>query len=408
MKHKTGILFRIGILGLFLLAGCTLENLLPQQVEPSASSASLPATTFTITPFLPRETLETEPSTPQSVHSPTAPDNTVMAVVIQPTPTVRLNPLTGLPAEHPDLLDRRPVLVKIENLPRSSRPQWGLSLADLVFEYHTEEGTTRFAALFYGNNATQVGPIRSGRLFDIELVYMYRSQFIFGGAYRTVLAKIYQQDFAKRVIVEDPSTAPALYRTDSAGSHYLMLDLNALDEVLQRNKIDNTPQDLSDMAFQQEVPPGGEPANQVFVRYSGAIYNRWDYDARSNKYLRYVDKDNAFSVQDETYTQLTDRLTGQPITADNVVMVVVKNVEVEKNIYEIRLSGTGQAYIARDGVIYEVKWYRGDADDILVLQDLQGNPFPFKPGQTWFEILSDPISIENEDDTWRFIFHFPK
>jgi hypothetical protein len=237
---------------------------------------------------------------------------------------------------------------------------------------------------------------------------MYRSQFVFGSAYRTVLAKIYQQDFADRVIVEDPSTAPALYRYDPARSNYLMLDMNALNEVIQRNQIDNTPQDLSDMTFQEQPPAGGQPANKVFVRYSSAIFNRWDYDSQSHKYIRFVDKANGFSIAEETYTQLTDRLTGQPITADNVVMVVVKNVEVEKNIYKIELSGTGQAFIARDGQIYEVKWHRGDADDILVLQDLQGNPFPFKPGQSWFEILSDPITQASQADTWRFTFHFPK
>ena len=78
----------------------------------------------------------------------------------QPSPTVlyppegygpsnfpsNVDPLTGMQAADPTLLDRRPLLIKVQNLPRNSRPQWGLSLADIVFEYYSEEGGTRFAA----------------------------------------------------------------------------------------------------------------------------------------------------------------------------------------------------------------------------------------------------------------------
>jgi hypothetical protein len=56
-----------------------------------------------------------------------------------------VNPLTGLQVANPALLDRRPLLIKVTNLPRNVRPQWGLSLADIVFEYYTEEGSARSA-----------------------------------------------------------------------------------------------------------------------------------------------------------------------------------------------------------------------------------------------------------------------
>ena len=49
-----------------------------------------------------------------------------------------VNPLTGLQVADPTLLNRRPVLVKVSNLPRYVRPQWGLSLADIVFEYYID------------------------------------------------------------------------------------------------------------------------------------------------------------------------------------------------------------------------------------------------------------------------------
>src|SRR5262245_25539804 len=81
-----------------------------------------------------------------------------------------INPLTGLEVQDLALLERRPLLVKVSNLPRNIRPQSGLSSADHVYEYYTEEGTTRFAAVFYGQDAKMVGPIRSARFFDDQLM----------------------------------------------------------------------------------------------------------------------------------------------------------------------------------------------------------------------------------------------
>ncbi len=59
-----------------------------------------------------------------------------------------VDPLTGLPVSDPALLQRRPMLIKVSNLPRNVRPQWGLSLADLIFEYYTEEGSNSLRGHF--------------------------------------------------------------------------------------------------------------------------------------------------------------------------------------------------------------------------------------------------------------------
>jgi hypothetical protein len=89
-----------------------------------------------------------------------------------------LNPLTGLPAADPALLDRRPLAIKISNYPRDIRPQYGLNEADVVFEYYIEWGYTRFIGIFYGNDATQIGPVRSGRYFDEHITRMYQAYYV--------------------------------------------------------------------------------------------------------------------------------------------------------------------------------------------------------------------------------------
>ncbi|MHB8808355.1 MAG: DUF3048 domain-containing protein, partial [Anaerolineaceae bacterium] len=87
---------------------------------------------------------------------------------VLPTATIPaqggVNPLTGLPVSDPNILNRMPVMVKVSNYPRSGRPHAGLSFADIVFDYYIGNGTNRFLAVYYGNDSSSIGPVRSGRL----------------------------------------------------------------------------------------------------------------------------------------------------------------------------------------------------------------------------------------------------
>jgi len=398
-------IFFLCLAGCFMLVACSPSAASPtagvQEANTPIPQENATATTaFTATSSAPTATLE-----PTITETPTI-TTTIEVKVTTAVPNP--DPLTGKSAESAEALNRRTILVKVENLPRSDRPQWGLTLADLVYEYHTEEGTTRFGAIYYGNNAEQVGPIRSGRVFDIQLVEMYKSIFVFSGAYVTVLDRFYQSNFYDRLITEGPADAPALYRYEPNGRNFLMLNTNLLNGVLAQRGINNSRQDVSGMTFQEMPPQGGTALNQIYVRYSSAIYNRWDYDAASGRYLRYSDTQNAYSESEEKYALLTDSLTNQPVAADNVVMVFAQNVVVSRGIYDILLYGSGTAYIARDGQIYQALWERQRTDSILTLVGPDGKPFPFKPGQTWFEVLSDPTDVIMNQGNWRFVFHMPQ
>jgi hypothetical protein len=315
-----------------------------------------------------------------------------------------VDPLTGLPVSDPALLQRRPMLIKVSNLPRNVRPQWGLSLADIVFEYYTEEGSTRFAAIFYSQDASMVGPIRSGRFIDGDLVQGYKAVFAFGSAYEAEMNRFNTSDFAARMVVE--GSGKPLTRYDPNGYDYLMVntaDLSAYATQQGYNQLQN----LDNMSFKVEAPAGGQPATQLFVHYSGAIYNRWDYDAASGKYLRYSETATVNNVgQSEQYAQLTDRLTRQPIAFDNVVLLYVIHDLYGPGIYDILLSGAGQAVAFRDGQAYMVQWKRNDAD-VISLVNPDGSPFPFKPGNTWFEVIGLQSTAAQTGPSWRFMHVMP-
>ena len=315
-----------------------------------------------------------------------------------------VNPLTGLKVADPALLQRRPMVIKVQNLPRNGRPQWGLSLADIIFEYYTEEGTTRFAAVFYGQDASMVGPIRSGRFIDADIVRGYKAMFAFGSAYVAEMDRFLNSEFANRLVVEGSSTP--LTRYDPNGFNYLVVDTTKLSAYATQRDL-NSVQNLNNMVFKLPAPAGGQPGTQVYIRYSGAIYNRWDYDPTSGKYLRFSDTADANNgVSGEQYTQLTDRSNNQPIVMDNVVILYVNHPLYAPNIYDIQLSGSGDAYAFRDGQIYKVKWVRNDTD-VVSLTNPDGTAFAFKPGTTTFEVIGLSSTVAQTGQSWRFTHFMP-
>jgi len=318
-----------------------------------------------------------------------------------------VNPLTGLPVADPALLDRRPLLVKVSNLPRNVRPQWGLSLADIVFEYYTEEGATRFAALFYGNNADMVGPIRSGRFMDVHLIRGYKAVFAFGSAYEKVIDRLYSSEFADRLVLEGGPDTP-LKRYDPNGVNDLVVNTADLSAYITAQGVENGRQNLDGMSFDPAAPAAGQPATQLFVRYSGVIYNRWDYDAVSGKYLRSADNADDYDNNNEQYVQSTDRLTGKPIAFDNVVVlfVITDHYIVSPEVVDIQFVGTGTAYAFRDGQVTQVTWKR-DPISVVSLTNADGTPFPFKPGTTFFEVMGAGSQVQQTGQSWRFIHAMP-
>ena len=324
-----------------------------------------------------------------------------------------INPLTGLPVDDSTILDRRPVAVKISNYPREIRPQWGLSLADLVFEYYHEGGLTRFHAIFYGTDAEEAGPIRSGRFTDEHLVQAYKSVFAFGSADYRVRWKFNNSDFSNRLAtVSDrpcpPDTTYPTCRTDPNQWNHLMTDTSILSQHFTEKGVLNGRQYLDGLRFNKVTPPDGEAADTMIVRYSADDYHQWVYDANTQKYQRYHDL--AFdSGQGETFDLLLDRLNNQIVAADNVVILFVPHSFFlrEPEMILIDLIGYGDALVLRNGQAYPVNWARTSTQEIVSITYEDGSRFPLKPGNTWFEIVGMSSPILEESPNWRVQFQTP-
>jgi hypothetical protein len=388
----------------FLLAACS--SLLappPTATEPATALPSLTATatiTGTPTPFPTITALPEASATPAYPAQGYGPANF----------PADIDPLTGLKVADASLLERRPMIVKIANLPRSYRPQWGLSLADQVYEYYIEEGTTRFSAVYLGQDTDMAGPVRSARFFDNALIYMYKANFAFGSADYRTLRLLYKQPYTNRLVVE--TSCPPMCRYKPQGVNYLMVNTADLTTLINSRNVPggNGRQNLDGFLFNDHTPVQGASAEHIYVRYSAAIYNRWDYNTASGKYERFSDIQNDIhNGADEAYAPLTDRLTGEAISADNVVVLFTHHTYASAvpEIINIELAGPDDAYVFRDGQAFPLKWNQGTKDQTITLTNPDGSPFPLKPGNTWFEVIGNLSDVKTATNEFHFVFRMP-
>ena len=89
-------------------------------------------------------------------------------------------PLTGLDDPSGQSLTRPAVSVKVENTP-GARPQGGLDQADVVYEEVVEGDITRLVAMFNSQVPDVIGPVRSVRAIDPDIVWPLGGIFAFSG-----------------------------------------------------------------------------------------------------------------------------------------------------------------------------------------------------------------------------------
>lgn len=396
-------------------------------------AAVTPAVTASPTPFQPQSGISdvpyNSPSLPQVEPTFTPYPTPLVPADILPTPLQNIptpgglpfylsnvnNPLTGLPVADPSLLERRPMAIKVANAPDYVRPQSGLTLADVVYEYYIEWGDTRFIAVMYGNDAQKVGPVRSGRYFDEHITRMYHAFFVFKFADPREYSYFKGSDLLDFLVVPGNASCPPFVLGPDQGREVynnFFFDTTKFAACIAKKGVDNSRQPIRSGFFSSAPVAGALKVNRIYTRYSSYSYNYWEYDAATRKYFRYQETETMINGKPEAYAPLTDAETGLPVTADNVVMLFVPHTfatqnEQEDEIFHVDMVGSGEAFLFRDGTAFPARWYRTDIDQPILIATLDGIPLFLRPGRTFYQVIGETSTYTQNGTDWRFYFDTP-
>lgn len=258
--------------------------------------------------------------------------------------------------------------VKIDNVP-AARPQTGLDSADVVYAEQVEGGLSRLMAVFASTLPKAVGPVRSARESDLELLRQFHEPTLaFSGAQRRLLPLI---DDAPLNPEPPGKMSGAWYRgAGKAAPHNLYLH----------------PQDLVGSAPGEAAlttgfrfgaaPAGGTPESSRTVRFPSARFT-FTWSAERGRWL---------VAMDGTPTVTTDGASVAPAT------VVIQYVKVRESKYHDVLGnnspytesvGSGTAQVLRDGRAFDANWTRPEATDGTRFTTPDGTPMNFAQGQVW-------------------------
>jgi hypothetical protein len=349
----------------------------------------------------PTRTPTHSPPTPKARPSVTSSPTLTPRPSKTPSPTPwpeNVNPLTGEIVDDVSKLDRVPVAIKISNWPgQYVRPQAGINAADLIYEHYNEGWfATRWTAVYLGESPERVGPIRSGRIIDLEIPAMYNAVFANSGFSNGVTQLFRNSDLYPDWVVSDslPQTIQPrpFYRDYSRNvplEHTMYTSPALVREWAAARDLEGR-QGLNGMVFSEESPPHLEadrPARTVEIPWN-RLTAEWRYDIASATYQRWTDG-----------TPHVDGLTGDQLSSANVVVLYVPqwNTDIVEDPHSGALSirwalwnkdnPLRPAILFRDGKQYDCIWNREERDDMVTLTDEDDNPLPFKVGSTFFEVL---------------------
>jgi hypothetical protein len=288
-------------------------------------------------------------------------------------------PLTGLPPREGQKINRVALAVKIDNTD-VARPQAGLDRADIVIEETVEGGLTRLMAIFQCDSADNIGPIRSARTSDGDLLRLLDGAvFGYSGANPRAIAPVRTNSHAVLIAFDD---SPQYFRRDPgrAAPHDVMSSTATLLKAgLARNKKLDAPRTV--FSYGDPKRPGKKvrTAAMSWSSYTSAV---WTWKGRG--WAR---------TQNGSPDMLAN---GKRVVATNVVIMSITTRD--SGLHDVLgnaspddvVTGKGKVWVLRDGKVITGTWHRTNRAKRMVLRDNLGHVLPLRPGRTWVELLPRP------------------
>lgn len=265
--------------------------------------------------------------------------------------------------------------VKVDNV-QAARPQTGLEKADIIYTEQVEAGLTRILAVFASQVPGLVGPVRSARESDLELLRQFGRPAL---AYSGVQSKLRSTVTSAHLIPLSPGRLPHGYvrKGDRSAPHNLYL---RPDRALSAASGASAPHDIG-FRF-GSAPGGGRPTREVGVQYPAARFS-FNWSQKKQRWL--VSMDGS-----------PDRTSGGGQLA--AATVVVQHVKVRASRFHDKSGsatpfsetvGSGRALVLRDGKEYDAHWSRPTASGGTTFTGSDGHRLRFARGPVWVALAPE-------------------
>lgn len=296
-----------------------------------------------------------------------------------PTPEIEEGPkatLTGLPADA-ELAAAPAVVVKVSNNDdRSLAALVGLERADLVIEERIEDRATRFAAVYHSDLPELVGPVRSARTTDLDLLRNLGTPIlVFSGANIPVMGQLRDLALEGSVVL--------VVNDDSETYHYRDADFAAPDNLFTDPAL--VAADFVEAAGAAR-PVVSFRAADTDTRPASILGTGFTVEGRDTVSFVHVDELGYVRVQDEAVHVTRD---GPALVVTNVVVmetVYVPNADDAQSIDAVTV-GEGPVNVLIGGRRWEGTWSRATADDPYVFRNADGAEILLEPGKTWLTLV---------------------
>jgi hypothetical protein len=310
----------------------------------------------------------------------TAPKRTTTTTTMAATTTtakpVPVAPETGLPDPSGQTLTRPALWVKIENLDEA-RPQSGLAAADVVYEQVTEGDITRFIALFNSDIPDPIGPIRSVRVMDPDVVAPLGGIFVYSGGVSETVDLI---NAAPVNAVDEDKAGNAEYRDPNKYAPHNLYGHGNGFLALGGKPVPIPP---LFQYLQAKQTFGGDGILSFTVQYPSGFAVTYDYDPAANAWKRSMNG-----------TPFVDA-SGPQIAPTNVIVQFVGCCLDGYEGAKYNTVGSGDAWIFSAGHLQRGKWQRNDRSQVTKFVNAYGQPIRLTPGRTWVEFapIGTPVDM---------------
>lgn len=293
---------------------------------------------------------------------------------------VKFYALSGEEAEK-QVVSLRPVAIMVENHP-DSRPQSGLSYADIVYEALAEGGITRFLAFFQTlpkDSKILIGPVRSAREYFAQIAEEYGAIFAHVGGSNEVIAQIKNGQYPNLADINEYYNGEYfIRRSESLAPHHIFTNRYLLSLASETKGFK---QELISDNFWKFIDQGEKASttvSEINLDFSRPGYEvKWQYEQSEDVYKRVQYK-----------SAHVDALNSQQLKAKSIVVQVVSVMPVPNDkllSVDIDLAYGGRAVIFSGGRVVEGIWKKINGRTRYF--DKQGSEISLSRGKIWVELL---------------------